>query len=348
MMKPKKIWVRVIPKDKDLEDVIKNSQLPVSLMIKILKATKNLYNFSSRVKGITVPGKKIKYSLMFNGLSKGSSVAEFEPTVSEQTMLNEELTSYSDPIVDTFSDYFELLNEKEESEAKKNLDLQLKRTKDRANLLIHAYDLWSRTEFEVEIITGEEKKTGKVISLPVKYRQRIKKWLSNEIKHLKSNIEGAITRIQLDGRQHFVFKTVEGKLIKGIISTENRNEIINLIETPLKIQGVIKSKGRSKMLEFGEIVEMEPLTTKTYHRLGDLVFVKPIVLDYTFDDDLFVLNCKELGISVWGTTQTELENNLSEEIEFLKEAYINSKDSELTTDALELKAKLIDHLGDKD
>src|SRR5271157_104494 len=333
-MAPKKIWIRVIPREeKELHDLVKKVQLPVNIMINLLTDAKDVYDLAAKMVGVTVPGSKTRYRLMFNQLLDGSRTLELEPTASTQAELFE-AGGYADPVVTAFSGYFETLNTDDEAAARDGINTELKNPEDKTILLSRAWGLWAREEFGVEIITGETKETGEVLALKESCRPRIKRLLEEENRRLPAEIEGVITRLRLDGKPSYGIKTIDGKIIKSTLPSEDRERIIELLESPVRIRGTIQGKRGS--LELKKIDEILPIDVKTYSTLGEFPFPKPLELDFSFEDDFFILKNESLGIRAWGTTKIELERSLLEELLYLKEAFVDESDSKLSLDAKQL------------
>jgi hypothetical protein len=74
-------------------------------------------------------------------------------------------------------------------------------------------------------------------------------------------------------------------------------------------------------------------------------FSKPIVLKRTVKDGLIILKNDDYNIRVCGHGDEELQQNLEEEIDFLKQNYIDEKEENLSTDAVALKKRLEELFG---
>jgi hypothetical protein len=338
-MAPKKIWIRVLPrKERGLYELVKQKiQLPVNVMIGLLTAAKDVYELALRKRGLSVPTTKSRYKLMFNQLTEGSDVLELEPAASGQTELPG-TTIYSDPAVDTFSGYFEKMNLEDETDAKTAIDQELLSPDEKALLFSQAYNLWTREEFDIEIITGFEKDTGQKSVLKERRRASIKRWRDIEHGRRETEIEGAITRLQLDGKPSYGILTVDGNMIKSELTPDDRDRIMDLIETPVRISGTIEGS------VIKAISTMTQVDMKSYNSLGGFSFSKPLVLDFLYENNLFVLKNESLGIRAWGETLQKVEKNLSEDLQVLKEAFVDEDDAKLTFDARELKKRLADLL----
>jgi len=331
----KKIFVRVIPrKERGLYEVVKGLQLPVTVVINLLSAAKDIYDLALRKHDIKVPTSQSRYKLMMNQLQDGSTTLVLAPAVSNQSDL-EMAGGYADPVVNTFGDYFENMNIEEEAQAKSAIDESIKDPADRVVLLSRAYNVWSRDEFDVEIITGVDDKTGKKNLLNEHRRASIKKWQDIEEGKQEVVIEGAITRLQLDGKPSYGILTTDGKMIKSELNEEARDRVLELIQSPVRISGTIEGS----ILK--SIENMTQIDSKSYNRLGPMTFPKPLVVDFSFENNLFVLKNDSLGVHSWGITLQQAENSLIEDLQYLQETFVDEDDAKLTPEARSLKKRLI-------
>jgi hypothetical protein len=94
---------------------------------------------------------------------------------------------------------------------------------------------------------------------------------------------------------------------------------------------------------------MQPLATALHHapraidvlRYDGLVFIlaEKLATDVSFDD-LFIIRCEALDLTVWGQTLTEAEEALAFGFYSLYQNYYLADDDQLTADAQQLKAQL--------
>ena len=94
---------------------------------------------------------------------------------------------------------------------------------------------------------------------------------------------------------------------------------------------------------------MLPLTTALHHapraidvlRHDGLVFIltEKLVTDVSFED-LFIIRCETLDLTVWGQTLTEAEDALAFGFYSLYQNYYLEDDDKLTADARQLKTRL--------
>ena len=94
---------------------------------------------------------------------------------------------------------------------------------------------------------------------------------------------------------------------------------------------------------------MQPFATALHHapraidvlRHDGLVFIltEKLVTDVSFED-LFIIRCKTLDLTVWGQTLTEAEEALAFGFYALYQNYYLEADDQLTPDAQALKARL--------
>lgn len=73
---------------------------------------------------------------------------------------------------------------------------------------------------------------------------------------------------------------------------------------------------------------------------------RPLRLEYTYHNGLYDANNDEIGVSAVSENLDDVIEIISEKIEILYDLYVNDVSMELTEDALELREKLKEYLGD--
>jgi hypothetical protein len=165
-------------------------------------------------------------------------------------------------------------------------------------------------------------------------------------------VTGRLSEIQFDERKITLVYPVTQKELVCIYSESVEDMLLDRPRELIQVTGDIildDNEQPKKIVNVESIVEVDlsPFYLQTIEHSGrSFAFIKPLELTPDLDEtqQLFCLDCADLGIDVYAYTRDQLDLELREQIAFLWDSYALADDGELTEPALQLKKNLLDAL----
>ena len=162
---------------------------------------------------------------------------------------------------------------------------------------------------------------------------------------VEKSIAGRLMEVRVDQRRSFQIDTAEG-IVACSYAPELENKIVENIGRLVRINGIMAlGKGGKFSLYLDNEMSLEDLKTlpldKVKIRGKSLDLKDPILLDVSYDDELYWVSSDKFHLRGFGPNLKAAIEDLNEEIEMLWEDYVEVGPGELSEDAMDFRKALI-------
>ena len=152
-------------------------------------------------------------------------------------------------------------------------------------------------------------------------------------------IKGFLTRIKTDEPLTFTIKDEFGEFIRVYYELNDLQKYKDLLTKPVKINGHIELIGNQRTIK--KIESIEEIENISIQKLPKFNLAKPLIFEIKFYEDGILLSEKSLPLNLDLEKLADLEPELEEYLEFLKQTYVDVDPMHLTPKAKDLRSKLL-------
>ncbi|MHA1414326.1 MAG: hypothetical protein ACTSO4_17145 [Promethearchaeota archaeon] len=317
---------------------VKYNKIAIGELALILNRFQSLYKYLGHL--VNPKLEKDDLLLYFTNIIKGNSIiAEIQHKEWDLTLFNE----FEKP--DTIMmELFDLILKAPYHEGLERFNDLFPSPVSRYEILKKLRKIWSTKSRRISIGYGKDPSNITYKKLPEHYRKRIKSWLDKEKEELIKEIRGFITRIRYDYPSSFTLIDENGNIITSKLESNIMRDVKRYATNLVKVKGELIQEGKN--YKFSRVISITPEEKIIIrNKVKDLKIYKPLKFDIKWHEDGILLKEKDLGISLYLRTLSELEDELKDYLEFLKSEYAEEDDDNLESNARAFKKQLFELFG---
>ncbi len=312
-------------------DIIEHG-IPISFFGDLLKSFQTYFRRIILMKHPNV--KKNWITLILKEIGGGSAVTKIE-LKHPHLLMNETFQDSKDRAL-------EIVKKFQIEDANKAFDEMKKvveNVADRIGIYRSLKKIWSIKRITTSIGSGTSYKDVEFVTLNPIYKTRIHKWLKREYYKGMTTIKGFLIRIKTDEPLSLTIKDEFGESINIVYKFKDLQKYKDLLTKAVKIKGQIELIGKLRTIK--KLESIGELETIKIQRLSKVYLANPLVFTLRYYEDGIVLSEDTLPLNLDLEKLVDLEPELEEYLEFLKESYVDVDPNKLTSKARELRIKLI-------
>lgn len=318
---------------------IRHNKIAIKELGAILKKFQSLYNNITKLSTSELEDRE--FSLYFMDIKKGSVVIGVQHEEWEPSLID----IYKNP--DKFlKDVFEIALKSDYSEARNDFKTLIPSPISRVEVLRKLENFWSTRDKTISFGIGKNYKEAEPKRLIKRYKQRINTWIKKEEEELIKEINGFIIRIKFDHPANFTFEDDNGNIITGELNKYMQEAVQKYATRYVKIKGILKTVGKEYKLE--KVSTLQPIDVIKFHDfVKDLKISEDLKFNVEWYEDGIVLSEPRLKINLFVKKISEVENELKDYLEILREQYVDEDEDKLDEKAKDFKKNLVILLGSK-
>lgn len=315
---------------------IRTNSVPIDYLGNLLRSFQAYFRKIIQIKYPKV--KKEWTRLVLTEINEGSAITTIELKNPESLMENTFEGSK-----DMALKIFDAIQEEDEKKALEDIRGLIKKKDDRIDLFQSIKPIWSIKKITTSIGSGYSYKDAKYIILKRYYKPRIHKWLKMEYYKRYDIILGFLTRIRSDEEVYFTIKDENGDFINVYYNLEDLDKYKELLTKTIKLKGKVEIIGNQRVIK--NIESIEEIYEITIQKTPHFKLTKPLTFNIEYFEDGILLTEPYIPLNLALDKLSDLEEDLQEYLNFLKETYIDKEIKDLTPKAKDLRFKLINLLN---
>lgn len=328
MLKIEKYFIKFEGRD------IKDKAIPIDYLGNVLRSFQSLFQ---KMAILFFPNlRKAWTKMVLTDIERGgSSVATIE-LKNPELIMPETTQKLRDSLFKTF----EIIHIEDPDQAYKKIQNFITKSYDRIEIYRNLKNMWSIKKITTSIGSGYSYKGLNFTKLEKEKKPRIKKWIKRETTEKMISIRGFLTRIRIDGTPaYFTLIDENGESIRVDFEIEDLQTYKELLTKPIIIKGLVELKGREKIMR--KIEDIKEFYTVTVEKTPKYKLSQSLIFSVEFIDDGILLSEPSIPLNLDIDKLTDLETELEEYFDFLKETYIDIIPDKLDSKAKEFRSKLI-------
>lgn len=316
---------------------IRNHKIAIEELGIILRRFQDLYSNIAEISTSELEKKEL--SLYFEDIRKGSVVIgiqheEWEPSLIDKYEKTDKF----------LKDVFEITLKSDYNEALNNFKKLIPSRISRVEIFRKLENFWSTHNRTISFGIGKNYEDVELKRLIRRYKQRINTWKKKEEEELIKEVSGFIIRVKYDHPANFTFEDENGNLITGELSKNMKDVVQNFATRYIKIKGILKSVGKEYKIE--KVSSIIPINNLEFHDvIKDLKIFHDLKFNVDWYEDGIILSEPRLKINLFVNKISEVEDELKDYLEILREQYINEDEDKLDGKAKDFRKDLIALLG---
>ncbi len=195
---------------------------------------------------------------------------------------------------------------------------------------------------------------GSPVELTSRHRTQVGTWLRSPSTQREMAVVGELLRIDFSQKRLWILYPPASREIECSYLDDVEDSILDGRRGQFQVIGHFVLDADGRPLRLTDVRSIEPVDLSPVEfrevELADKVlrFDPPIVLTPRLDDDEqqhFVADVPELGLTVSGRTRDELLQDWEDQIQFVWGEYALAPEETLATDALDLRSRLLRHVS---